>query len=90
MRMTTSKCRLKLDGLVQWSDKWQMQFNVSKCKIFGAFLWTSPLSPRLYWLGDVPVRLHKVYHNFNFNDGHMRSDIVRYSLVLSNWVRCDN
>jgi len=26
-----------------------------------AFSWTSPLSPRHYWLDDLPVRLHKVY-----------------------------
>jgi len=24
------------------------------------FSWTSPLSPRPYWLNDLPVRLHKV------------------------------
>jgi len=24
---------LTLDKLVQWTDKWQMQFNVSKCKV---------------------------------------------------------
>jgi len=22
-----------LDRLVEWADKWQMQFNVSKCKV---------------------------------------------------------
>ena len=26
------------------------------------FSWTSLLSPRPYWLDDLPVRLHKVYH----------------------------
>ena len=53
--------------------------NVFKSRLFGrfgrddisgttgwAFSWTSPLSPRPYWLvGYLPVRLHKVNHKVN-------------------------
>ena len=34
-----------LDTLVSWSQRWQMEFNVKKCKVMHCLLYTSP-SPR--------------------------------------------
>ena len=36
-----------LDLMVEWADRWQMEFNVDKCKVMhiGCLLYTSP-SPR--------------------------------------------
>ena len=38
-----------------------------------AFSWTSPLSPRPYWLDCLPVRLHKVNHKVNHVQASVRS-----------------
>jgi len=36
------------------------------------FSFTSPLCPRPYWLDDLPVRLHKIYHKVHQVQGRVR------------------
>ena len=34
--MDNSKMQKDLDTIIEWADKWQMKFNVNKCKVMHA------------------------------------------------------